>query len=151
MNDVRFRRSLLNFGPVAAYAALIFFVSSMTKFPDTTPYFFGADKLAHFAEYFLFGLLIRRWLDSLARPSFKRHAFWLTTAFGLLYAVSDEWHQSFVPGRDASLWDVFFDGSGIMTAARAYPFLKGKARALNQEVNNPATEVRHEQKTCRHD
>lgn len=38
---------------------------------------------------------------------------WLGTAgFGLF----DEFHQSFVPGRDFSLWDVFTDGAGAVFA-----------------------------------
>lgn len=99
----RFRHGILYAGPVLAYAALIFVVSSVAKFPDSTPSFFGADKLAHFVEYYLFGLLICRWFNSLAKPFFKCHAFWLTSVFGILYGLGDEWHQSFIPGSEASV------------------------------------------------
>ncbi len=147
---MRFRNTILNAGPVAAYAALIFFVSSITKFPDSTPSFFGADKLAHFVEYYLFGLLISRWLNSLIKPFFKRHAFWIASAFGILYGLGDEWHQSFIPEREASLWDVFFDGLGTLAAAGSYPMLRRKIPALNQAENIPGTEVMHGQKTGHH-
>jgi VanZ family protein len=33
-------------------------------------------------------------------------------AIALLYAASDEWHQSFVPSRDGTLHDVIIDGAG---------------------------------------
>lgn len=32
----------------------------------------------------------------------------------ILYAATDEWHQSFVPGRSASVFDVLVDTSGIL-------------------------------------
>lgn len=37
--------------------------------------------------------------------------------FSVFYAISDEWHQSFVPGRSPLLSDVFIDSSGIGIAA----------------------------------
>jgi len=146
----RFRHGILYAGPVLAYAALIFLVSSIAKFPDSTPSFFGADKLAHFVEYGLFGLLISRWLHSLTKPFFKLHAFWITSAFGILYGLSDEWHQSFILGREASLWDVLFDGLGTLTAAGIYLLLRERTRARNRGENIPETEVMHEQKTGHH-
>lgn len=63
-------------------------------------------KLAHMAEYAVLALLYRR---ALAGNWF---AFLLTIA----YAASDEWHQSFVPGRSASPLDVLVDAGGAMTA-----------------------------------
>jgi VanZ family protein len=42
---------------------------------------------------------------------------WLAWLLAVLYAVSDEWHQSFVPGRYPSLWDVLiFDNFGALIA-----------------------------------
>jgi VanZ family protein len=40
-------------------------------------------------------------------------------AAALAYAISDEWHQSFVPGRGATARDVAIDGIGIALAALA--------------------------------
>ncbi len=42
----------------------------------------------------------------------------------LLYAFSDEWHQAFVPGRNASLLDVGIDGAGSMIALAVWPRLR---------------------------
>ena len=37
----------------------------------------------------------------------------LVVCFSLLYAISDEFHQSFVPGRNADPWDVLADFVGV--------------------------------------
>lgn len=40
---------------------------------------------------------------------------WLAWLFAVMYAVTDEFHQSFVPGRNASIWDVMiFDNFGAL-------------------------------------
>lgn len=41
----------------------------------------------------------------------------LPILFSILYACSDEWHQSFVPGRSSLVSDVFIDSAGIIIAA----------------------------------
>jgi VanZ family protein len=71
-------------------------------------------KLGHFSEYFLFAVLIERAL-SVERPEQSRisHAAW-TIALATLYAFSDEWHQSFLPSRTASLVDVMIDSFGAI-------------------------------------
>lgn len=48
-------------------------------------------------------------------------------AVALGYAVSDEYHQSFVPGRTASPRDVSFDLAGILMAAAAVVIIKKRA------------------------
>ena len=40
-------------------------------------------------------------------------------AFTVLFAISDEWHQTFVPGRDGCVRDVFIDSAGALVAAVA--------------------------------
>ncbi|MCC7416171.1 MAG: VanZ family protein [Acidobacteria bacterium] len=66
----------------------------------------------------LFALLALLWLRSLsAGPGGPRYG--LALAVSMLCAVLDEWHQSFVPGRTASLSDLMVDlaGIGAMLAA----------------------------------
>src|SRR3989339_1221696 len=115
-------RHLIIYGaPVLAYAGLIFLLSSVSTFPYVMPSFFGFDKLAHFSVYYFFGCLICRWFLAEKNPFANRHFFALTIVIGTCYGISDEWHQSFVPGRDASLWDVIFDALGVVMAAVTYP------------------------------
>ncbi|MDP1990417.1 MAG: VanZ family protein [Syntrophales bacterium] len=109
--------------PVLVYAGLIFLLSSVPKFPDMFPSFSGFDKIAHFSEYYLFGCLICRWLLTEKSRFANRHALFLTILIGTLYGISDEWHQSFVPGRDASIWDAVVDALAVVTAAATYSWL----------------------------
>jgi VanZ family protein len=121
-----FRHAFFYGGPVLVYAALIYFISSLSSFPESVPSFFGFDKIAHFLEYFFFGCLLYRWFYSTKRYREQRGALLMTMFIGTCYALSDEWHQSFVPGRDASLWDALFDVIGVGMGAATYPpILKG--------------------------
>ena len=48
---------------------------------------------------------------------FRRDKWWLAWCLAMLYAVTDEFHQSFVPGRYPSTWDVLvFDNLGALIA-----------------------------------
>ncbi|MCL5808918.1 MAG: VanZ family protein [Deltaproteobacteria bacterium] len=113
-------RELAYRAPVLAYAGLIFLLSSVPRFPDVFPSFFGFDKIVHFSEYYLFGCLIRRWLGAERSRFANQHAVILTILIGTFYGISDEWHQSFVAGRDASIWDAFIDALAVATAASTY-------------------------------
>jgi VanZ family protein len=71
-------------------------------------------KLGHFSEYFIFAVLIARALSvERSQQSQITRAAW-TIALAALYAFSDEWHQSFVPSRTASLVDVMIDSFGAI-------------------------------------
>ena len=93
-----------NWLPVLAWAALIFAMSSV---PDLGTGLGGWDlalrKLAHLAEYAILGALLAR--------AVRRSG--LAFALGTLYAVSDEVHQAFVPGRMGSPIDVAIDAFGV--------------------------------------
>jgi VanZ family protein len=90
--------------PVLAWAAVIFALSSV---PDLGTGLGGWDlalrKIAHAAEYALLGALLVRATNR------SGSAF----ALGALYAISDEIHQSFVPGRMGSPVDVAIDAVGV--------------------------------------
>jgi VanZ family protein len=90
--------------PIVAWAGLIFTLSSI---PDLGTGLGDWDlvlrKLAHAAEFAVLGVLLLRALE---RPA---AAFLLGTA----YAVSDEIHQAFVPGRLGSPLDVVIDAAGV--------------------------------------
>ena len=102
--------------PVVAWATLIFVLSSI---PDLGTGLGGWDlalrKTAHALEYAILGALLVRALR-MNRLSF---------ALGLAYAVSDEIHQTFVPGRAGSPVDVAIDAvglaAGVALAARRWP------------------------------
>jgi VanZ family protein len=75
----------------------------------------GIRKTAHVAEYAILALLclraIRQTPSGERRPWDKRSAI-IALAIATLYAATDEWHQSFVPGREGAIRDVFIDAAG---------------------------------------
>jgi VanZ family protein len=91
--------------PVAAWAALIFALSSI---PDLGTGLGGWDlalrKVAHAAEYAVLGALLLRAIGR-ELPA---------AAIGIAYAVTDEIHQAFVPGRQGAVADVLIDAAGVL-------------------------------------
>lgn len=72
-------------------------------------------KSAHFFEYFILGVL-----SQLSVITFKKYKILLramiSTGFCVLYAVSDEIHQYFVPGRACRIGDILIDSMGSILA-----------------------------------
>jgi VanZ family protein len=69
-------------------------------------------KIGHGAEYFVLSVLVLRALQNdSGEKNGGRHGA-ITLAVVSLYALSDEWHQSFVPSREASMGDVMIDVLG---------------------------------------
>jgi VanZ like family len=74
-------------------------------------------KLAHWTEYFILAaLLMRTMAASPAGFKAKRHLL-STVILAVLYAISDEGHQSFVGSRDARASDVLIDAIGAICGA----------------------------------
>lgn len=66
--------------------------------------------LAHFSEYTLLGFLA----GLQAKQYAIRHAYWVSWGGSVLYALTDEFHQLFVPGRYCDLADICVDASGVL-------------------------------------
>lgn len=104
--------------PVALWCALIFAGSSIhgTPHPDPTWADWGLRKSAHLAEYAVLFLLARRALaGERSAPVFPGAWAFL---FCVAYAVTDEWHQTFVPHRLGKASDVLIDALGALLASR---------------------------------
>ena len=104
------KKQALHWAALLAWMALIFALSAQSRLPDLTggrlP---GVQSvLGHFTVYLVLVWLWRRALAGagVARPG--RWAFVLT----LLYALTDEFHQSFVPQRLPSILDLVTDAVG---------------------------------------
>lgn len=83
------------------------------------------DKALHMILYAGFGFLLFYTIHNSSNPAFRNHAFLLAIIIGFLYGASDEFHQSFVPGRSASKWDLAADVLGVATA-QTIIFIKDK-------------------------
>jgi VanZ family protein len=95
--------------PSLLMMAIIFGFSSIPsqKMPSFGGFDFSVKKIGHALGY---GLLAVAYLHGLGK---ERH--WLAWLMALLFSATDEFHQSFVPGRNPSLWDVFlYDNLGAL-------------------------------------
>ena len=97
--------------PVYLYAILIFLYSSLSQ-PPLRPKILHADKLLHIAEYAIFGFLLARAAKNSSALRLRTNFRSFAVIFAVLYGLSDEWHQYFVPGRQAEMLDIIADGIG---------------------------------------
>lgn len=111
------RRALSAWGPAIAWAAALFLLSEWRP-SGATPDVPGIDKAAHLFLYGVLGATLYR--GGTRGP--VRVEVPILLAMGAAYGAADEWHQSFVVGRDASLldWgaDVVGVAAGIWIASR---------------------------------
>ncbi len=101
-----------------AVAAAIFYLSSRPALP-APPLFPHQDKVFHFLEFAGLGLMI-----FLNRDSWGGRPVPVMILLLLVYALSDEVHQSFVPGRDCSAADLAADAAGGLAALFALSRLR---------------------------
>lgn len=99
--------------PVIIWAGVIFSLSAFQVTPATEVYWqdFVVKKTAHLVEYgVLFILLYRAFLNTTEWS--KKQCAIVAILFVVLYGISDEYHQSFTPGREPKLRDVIIDSVG---------------------------------------
>lgn len=69
-------------------------------------------KVAHLSIYTLVGILMMSFISTYNIK--LKYRFLISILVGLVYASSDEIHQSFIPERNASIIDVGIDASGVL-------------------------------------
>lgn len=136
MKNSNLRSQLLRWAPPVGWMALIFVLSSDSHSNAATKEVFGsanfyARKCAHMSEYGILFFLVQsalrssektEKLSSVERAGSEQDGAWFPLRYvvalltAILYACTDEWHQSFVPGRSAEIKDVVIDSSGAMIA-----------------------------------
>jgi VanZ family protein len=108
-------RRIADFVPAALVYAVITILSQQSSFPVDEP-FPGFDKIFHFAEFAILGFALafgffRRKALAPGGRLFRESAFLWSIGAGL--GLLDEFHQVFVPGRNADLADAAADALGI--------------------------------------
>jgi VanZ family protein len=99
-------------------AGLIFYISSLTF--DQAEYNFGILTIVyHFLSFFCFSFFL---FISLVRGK-KKSLFSLAIFISVFYAISDEIHQLYVPGRFCTVLDVLVDSAGILFSFMLYVIL----------------------------
>jgi VanZ family protein len=133
----RSARFVSRYLPLIAWLAFISFASSdsfsapntsriigpliLWLFPNTSPetlavVHFIMRKIAHFTEYAILGFLAARAFRTSPRPAISQRWFLICVTLVVVYALTDEYHQTFVPSRTASIFDSLIDMAGGLTA-----------------------------------
>ena len=107
VNWVAHRNRLTGF-LLFSWCSVVFALSSFpgSSYPKVD--FFLADKLVHVCLYSTGGFLAALYFYSRRKYTFT------PLGFGMLYAVSDEFHQLFVPQRSFSVGDIIADTVGVL-------------------------------------
>ena len=100
-----------------AWMAVIYWFSDQPNSNQVTENYFGdfnfsVRKLAHFSEYAILFLIARWTLAASKLEQIRARGAWSALAIAVAYAMLDEWHQAYVPGRSAAWGDVLIDASG---------------------------------------
>lgn len=93
---------------------------------------FLTRKVAHFSEYAVLGILSARAFSSSTNDFIKRHWFQVALLLIVCYALLDEFHQSFVPGRTASIYDSAIDVAGSLTALLVFRAWRNRRLVLSR-------------------
>ncbi len=126
--------SALRWGPALAWMGLIFLLSSQSRPPSLAGE--APDWLLHGIAYgALAALLHRAWTGRLLGPPAPAGVLLAVFAATTLFGASDEFHQSFVPGRHAELRDLVADAAG---ATLALLVLRFAARPMPAAPSPPA-------------
>jgi VanZ family protein len=93
-------------------------------------------KIGHFSEYAVLGLFARRAFITSTRPLLQRYWFHLGLLLVVVYALLDEYHQSFVPSRTASIYDSAIDVAGGLTMLLVFKLYDGAAHLRKGFANS---------------
>ncbi len=133
-NEAAGRTGKVRWAYPLALAAAIVFASSQSHVPGVgTP---GSDKVIHFAAFGLLGTLTVR---ALPRP-----LAWLAVLAVSLFGATDEWHQSFIPGRQMDWADWVADTLGAAVAVWAYVRWSAYRRLLETRFGSLCRKARIE-------
>ena len=120
MMEKKYKNFLLYWFPIFIYCFLIYTQSSGPS-PESIPELPYIDKLLHFAAYAVMGaLFFRAFNNTLAIEKKLKVGLALSIILSGLYGISDEFHQSFVPFRDADVMDVMADICGAICGVIFY-------------------------------
>ncbi|HVS21393.1 MAG TPA: VanZ family protein [Pyrinomonadaceae bacterium] len=139
---------LSRYGPLVLWAALIFVGSTsllsgshtsalvrpvLWLFPHASEatlalIHFIVRKCGHLTEYAILALLATRAFKTSSHDFLRDHWFVASLLLVIVYSLSDEFHQSFVPSRTASIYDSMIDSFGGLAALVVYGLRQRKTR-----------------------
>ncbi len=116
---------------VLLWCGMIFYLSGVPSLRTELPnqWDFVLRKLAHITEY---AVLVFLFFRADARSASPRRALASAALFAFAFALTDEYHQTFVLGRSGNLTDVCIDSLGVLLAV-----LSIDKRYLDASIGRP--------------
>lgn len=106
-------------GPVFFFMAAIFYVSSLPS--SRIPHLFLFQDISYHAViYAVLGFYFSRALKKTCKSLSRKKRVVFTLIFGIIYGISDELHQYFVPGRSLSITDLSLDAIAAFLGGLLY-------------------------------
>ena len=112
-------RQWLRWAAVASWMGLIFLLSGQSRLPSLFERPDLQDVAGHLVVYAVLALLLRWALAGTGPGAGQRYASAWALMVVFLYGISDEFHQSFVPGRHPDPYDILTDVCGAGAALLA--------------------------------
>lgn len=156
-NSPVLKNRLSRYGPLIIWAGLVFIGSSDLLSASHTGAFivrplhwlmphasegtiaaihFAIRKLGHLTEYAILALFAARAFRTSANQQLRRRWFWISLLFVIVYSLSDEYHQSFVPSRGASIYDSMIDSVGGLTMLAIIAWRhRGSTTGYNERIS----------------
>ena len=124
-----------------AWMVLIFYLSSIPG-NELGPDILIINLIKKTGHFIIFSVLAVLYLSAFkgrkALVDTGSHLFLLSLFLTVLYAMSDEYHQSFTPGRHSSGYDVIIDASGALTVLGLLYMLKLRRNLITARVKKMA-------------
>lgn len=125
------RSKLINFFshwlPLIGYCLAIYIQSDHPS-PERLPTFAFSDKILHFAAYGLLGALFFRAYTTTPLKDRRNRLILLSIGSATLYGISDEFHQYFVPFRQADILDAIANAIGSICGVIIFYYWKVKKK-----------------------
>ncbi len=102
--------------PFIIYTIAIFYVSNQPQAPFDVNIFWSFDKVLHLFAYFIYYICCIFFINALSKKYTKLKPEKYSLIISMVFAISDEFHQYFIPGRSAEIGDILADFTGIFLA-----------------------------------
>ena len=112
--------------PVFVWAGVIFYFSSLARIPPIIMELIPKTYICHIIVYAILSILLLRASINSKNTTFRENAIYLTILIAILYGITDEIHQQFVPGRVFSHLDVIANSVGSVVILTKNFFVRGK-------------------------
>ena len=128
------KKFLIYWLPLIIYCLAIYIQSGQPG-PEYIPDVRFMDKFLHVGAYGLLGILFFRAYETLPLKNFKNLLILISIGSAVLYGISDEIHQYFVPSRQADVMDVIANTIGSICGVCFYHWWKNQKEPVSPSRN----------------